>query len=273
MEEIGNAAFRKYETCSEQILHVYLASQRSGKLGEGRNASLQPNRLNFWKFGWSDFRDFVLTVPILCPTYPFQWKILAKKTPEVLFTSYMAFVLPTLYTRGSGNLTRWSPSLSPSPFNLTEHDGWDHFWSGASDTSWMPVGTYVTRQRKNVQREGNRLTDHFLALRRVPSSTNLDHMSEPRELRTVAESHLLWSTSASLCPALHVTSVNGSSVLWLPTHLSDCPHYDTFEFIFACWRPEEALDLVRCGIPEKGPCCERAAVRVSTFIRWEARWW
>ena len=55
----------------------------------------------------------------------------------------------------------------------------------------MPVGTYVTRQRKNVQREGNRLTDHFLALRRVPSSTNLDHMSEPRELRTVAESHLL----------------------------------------------------------------------------------
>ena len=26
MEEIGNAAFRKYETCSEQILHVYLAS-------------------------------------------------------------------------------------------------------------------------------------------------------------------------------------------------------------------------------------------------------
>ena len=95
MEEIGNAAFRKYETCSEQILHVYLASQRSGKLGEGRNASLQPNRLNFWKFGWSDFRDFVLTIPILCPTYHFQWKILAKRHPVVLFTSYMTFVLPT----------------------------------------------------------------------------------------------------------------------------------------------------------------------------------
>ena len=95
MEEIGNAAFRKYETCSEQILHVYLASQRSGKLGEGRNATLQPNPVKFWKFGWSDFRDFVLTIPILCPTYPFQWKILAKRHPVVLFTSYMTFVLPT----------------------------------------------------------------------------------------------------------------------------------------------------------------------------------
>ena len=30
---------------------------------------------------------------------------MAKRHPEVLFTSYMAFVLPTLYTRGSGNLT------------------------------------------------------------------------------------------------------------------------------------------------------------------------
>ena len=33
------------------------------------------------------------------------FNLIPKKTPEVLFTSYMAFVLPTLYTRGSGNLT------------------------------------------------------------------------------------------------------------------------------------------------------------------------
>ena len=35
------------------------------------------------------------------------FNLIPKKTPEVLFTSYMAFVLPTLYTRGSGNLTSW----------------------------------------------------------------------------------------------------------------------------------------------------------------------
>ena len=34
------------------------------------------------------------------------FNLIPKKTPEVLFTSYMAFVLPTLYTRGSGNLTK-----------------------------------------------------------------------------------------------------------------------------------------------------------------------
>ena len=94
-----------------------IGGRRSGKLEEGTNATLQPNRLNFWKFGWSEFRDFVLTIPILCPTYPFQWKILAKRHPEVLFTSYMAFVLPTLYTRGSGNLTTWCPA-PPSPSSL-----------------------------------------------------------------------------------------------------------------------------------------------------------
>ena len=35
------------------------------------------------------------------PNLPLQMKNIGK-TPEVLFTSYMAFVLPTLYTRGSG---------------------------------------------------------------------------------------------------------------------------------------------------------------------------
>ena len=39
------------------------------------------------------------------------FNLIPKKTPEVLFTSYMAFVLPTLYTRGSGNLTRYHLSI------------------------------------------------------------------------------------------------------------------------------------------------------------------
>ena len=34
------------------------------------------------------------------------FNLIPKKTPEVLFTSYMAFVLPTLYTRGSGLTTQ-----------------------------------------------------------------------------------------------------------------------------------------------------------------------
>ena len=38
------------------------------------------------------------------------FNLIPKKTPEVLFTSYMAFVLPTLYTRGSGNLTTRCPT-------------------------------------------------------------------------------------------------------------------------------------------------------------------
>ena len=107
-------AFEKYDCSVEREIHIgkclakkwQIGGRRSGKLEEGRNATLQPNPVKLWKFGRSDLRVFVLIVQILCLTYHIQWNFLAKRHPEVLFTSYMAFVLPTLITRGSGNLTR-----------------------------------------------------------------------------------------------------------------------------------------------------------------------
>ena len=94
---------------------------------------------------------------------------------------------------------------------------------------------------RSVRREGNRLTDHFLALRRVPSSANLDHLSELRELPqgfARSQPHLPRSAAAPLlCIACHVrerpfSPPNADTfVRWPP------PHYDTFGFIFACWWP------------------------------------
>ena len=100
----------------------------------------------------------------------------------------------------------------------------------------MPVGTCVTRQMRSVRREGNRLTDHFLALRRVPSSANLDHPSAPRELPqgfARSQPHLLQLA----CIACHVrerlfSRPNADTFVRRPP-----PHYDTFGFIFACWWP------------------------------------
>ena len=102
----------------------------------------------------------------------------------------------------------------------------------------MPVGTYVRRQMRSVRREGNRLTDHFLALRRVPSSANLDHLSDRRELPQ-SNSHGRSSSFAAAvalpCIACHVrerlfSRPNADTFV----RRRPPPHYDTFGFIFAC---------------------------------------
>ena len=88
----------------------------------------------------------------------------------------------------------------------------------------MPVGTYVTRQMRGVQREGNCLTDHFLALRREYHHPLIWIICQSPEsshrVCTVTAPRLLRSTAVRW-PALRVTFVDGSSVLRLPTHLSD----------------------------------------------------
>lgn len=111
----------------------------------------------------------------------------------------------------------------------------------------MPVGTCVTRQMRSVRREGNRLTDHFLALRRVPSSANLDHLSPPRELPqgfARSQPHLLQLA----CIACHVRE-----------RLFSRPNADTFvrhgrplittrlDLYLPVGGQDWALDLVRCG--------------------------
>ena len=47
----------------------------------------------------------VLTISILCLGDHFQWKKFSQSAVEVQFPGYRLFVLPTLFTRGSGNLT------------------------------------------------------------------------------------------------------------------------------------------------------------------------
>ena len=43
--------------------------------------------------------------PIMCPFLHFQWKCLPQSAMEGKFPCFRPFVLPTLFTRGAGNLT------------------------------------------------------------------------------------------------------------------------------------------------------------------------
>ena len=47
----------------------------------------------------------VLTIPIMCTFTHFPWKFFPQSTVEEKFCCFWPFVLPTLYTRGAGNLT------------------------------------------------------------------------------------------------------------------------------------------------------------------------
>ena len=78
----------------------------SGKLGEGRKAALQPQPVNLRDFFRWKLIALVLTISILCLGDHFQWKKFSQSAVEVQFPGYRPFVLPTLFTRGSGNLTR-----------------------------------------------------------------------------------------------------------------------------------------------------------------------
>ena len=121
----------------------------------------------------------------------------------------------------------------------------------------MPVGTYVTRQMKGVQREGNCLTDHFLALRREYHHPLIWIICQSPESshRVCTVTFVAIHCSPVACIACHVrgrlfSPPNADTfVRWPP------PHYDTFGFIFACWWPGGTLDLVRCG---KGVSRKRA---------------
>ena len=48
----------------------------------------------------------VLTIPIMCTFLHFLWKIFPQSAIEEKFPCFRPFVLPTLYTRGAGNLTK-----------------------------------------------------------------------------------------------------------------------------------------------------------------------
>ena len=80
-------------------------ASRSGKLGEGRKAALQPQPVNLRDFFRWKLIALVLTISILCLGDHFQWKKFSQSAVEVQFPGYRPFVLPTLFTRGSGNLT------------------------------------------------------------------------------------------------------------------------------------------------------------------------
>ena len=122
---ITKARPKKYDCSEIEIYSRENALQTSGKSVEGEVANWWKGQMPLcsrtqWIFESladqnSEFLCWRFQL-ILCPTYPFQWKILAKRHPEVLFTSYMAFVLPTLYTRGSGNLTRQCPNRGDANF-------------------------------------------------------------------------------------------------------------------------------------------------------------
>ena len=49
----------------------------------------------------------VLTIPIMCTFTHFPWKFFPQSADEEKFCCFWPFVLPTLYTRGAGNLTMY----------------------------------------------------------------------------------------------------------------------------------------------------------------------
>ena len=59
----------------------------------------------FVSFVTEKVRPHMLTIPIMCPFLHFQWKILPQTAVEEKFPCFRPFVLPTLFTRGLGNLT------------------------------------------------------------------------------------------------------------------------------------------------------------------------
>ena len=107
----------------------------SGKLGEGRKAALQPQPVNLREFFRWKLIALVLTISILCLGDHFQWKKFSQSAVEVQFPGYRPFVLPTLFTRGSGNLTRWQPAgFCPCPLSTCR---WDRCscWPGSPATA------------------------------------------------------------------------------------------------------------------------------------------
>ena len=73
-------------------------------------------------FNWK-LIALVLTISILCLGDHFQWKKFSQSAVEVQFPGYRPFVLPTLFTRGSGNLTGWLHTLLQC---LLSYDMWSY---------------------------------------------------------------------------------------------------------------------------------------------------
>ena len=69
-------------------------------------------------------RVHVLTIPIMCTILHFQWTFLPQSAMEGKFPCFRPFVLPTLFTRGAGNLTRWRHMNGSVWMNMVQA-----FWS------------------------------------------------------------------------------------------------------------------------------------------------
>ena len=124
---------------------------------------------------------------------------------------------------------------------------------------------------RSVRREGNRLTDHFLALRREchhPLIWIICQIAESshRAIRTVAAPHLLQQLP---CPALHVMSVNGSSVVRHICQTTAAPslrHVWIYICLLLVLCQDWALDLVSCVVEpfqKKVPVANTVQVQID----------
>ena len=87
----------------------------------------------------------VWTIPIMCTFLHFLWKIFPQSAIEEKFPCFRPFVLPTLYTRGAGNLTTIAlPSYINwlSSFQVFKHLKHEHLCKAAKICkAWKEVGS------------------------------------------------------------------------------------------------------------------------------------